>query len=233
MERIKTMTADKDRRAAGGLPRQRCRRRRERQVFGVRKNEISLYSQPRPIRSVHRSEGWTLQTLAEHGMPALAGSSFRSTRHPKSSPGTRSDARHPLFSQTTTKETRDAIDLEEPARVGLAVLGPHVGEALAQAAWPVKADHSVDPWAAWRWPGRGRAFTEPMSKELGQPMVLDFKPGAGGALAAGLVGPCTGGRLHGDDHHDRAAVFGALPVLRCPTTPAATSRSSVGSPMVA
>ncbi|MDI1262643.1 MAG: 3-hydroxyacyl-CoA dehydrogenase, partial [bacterium] len=41
------------------------------QIFGVRMNEIFLFSQNRPIRSVHRSEGWTPQTVAEHGMPAL------------------------------------------------------------------------------------------------------------------------------------------------------------------
>jgi NAD(P)-dependent dehydrogenase (short-subunit alcohol dehydrogenase family) len=41
------------------------------QVFTVRNNEIFLMSQPRPVRSVHRQEGWTAQTLAEHGMPAL------------------------------------------------------------------------------------------------------------------------------------------------------------------
>jgi NAD(P)-dependent dehydrogenase (short-subunit alcohol dehydrogenase family) len=29
------------------------------QIFGVRNNEIYLFSQPRPIRSAHRSEGWT------------------------------------------------------------------------------------------------------------------------------------------------------------------------------
>ena len=41
------------------------------QIFAVRNNEIFLMSQPRPERSVHRSEGWTAETLASHGMPAL------------------------------------------------------------------------------------------------------------------------------------------------------------------
>lgn len=44
------------------------------QVFAVRNNEIFLMSQPRPVRSVQRSEGWTPESLAEHGMPALRGS---------------------------------------------------------------------------------------------------------------------------------------------------------------
>ncbi|VTU21501.1 Putative short-chain type dehydrogenase/reductase [Variovorax sp. PBL-H6] len=41
------------------------------QVFTVRNNEVFLMSQPRPLRSVHRQEGWTAKTLAEHGIPAL------------------------------------------------------------------------------------------------------------------------------------------------------------------
>jgi len=41
------------------------------QVFAVRKNEIFLMSQPRPIRSIHRGEGWTPETCAEHMLPAL------------------------------------------------------------------------------------------------------------------------------------------------------------------
>ncbi|WP_416900253.1 MAG: SDR family NAD(P)-dependent oxidoreductase [Minwuia sp.] len=50
------------------------------QIFGVRSNEIYLFSQPRPIRSVHRGEGWTPETIAEHGMPALEKSFFELER---------------------------------------------------------------------------------------------------------------------------------------------------------
>jgi NAD(P)-dependent dehydrogenase (short-subunit alcohol dehydrogenase family) len=42
------------------------------QIFAVRYNEIFLMGQSRPIRSVHRSEGWTPGTIAEHAMPSLA-----------------------------------------------------------------------------------------------------------------------------------------------------------------
>jgi NAD(P)-dependent dehydrogenase (short-subunit alcohol dehydrogenase family) len=41
------------------------------QVFSTRKNEIFLMSQPRPLRGIHRSEGWTPETCAEHLLPAL------------------------------------------------------------------------------------------------------------------------------------------------------------------
>ena len=41
------------------------------QIFGVRANEIFLFNQNRPLRSVHRSEGWTPETIGNHAMPAL------------------------------------------------------------------------------------------------------------------------------------------------------------------
>jgi NAD(P)-dependent dehydrogenase (short-subunit alcohol dehydrogenase family) len=44
------------------------------QIFTVRKNEIFLMSQPRPIRSIHRSEGWSPRTLSEHMLPAFKSS---------------------------------------------------------------------------------------------------------------------------------------------------------------
>lgn len=44
------------------------------QIFAVRGNEVFLMSQPRPLRSVHRSEGWTPETLRDHMTPALKSS---------------------------------------------------------------------------------------------------------------------------------------------------------------
>jgi NAD(P)-dependent dehydrogenase (short-subunit alcohol dehydrogenase family) len=41
------------------------------QIFGVRKNEVFLFSRPQVIRSAHRSEGWTPETIAEELLPAL------------------------------------------------------------------------------------------------------------------------------------------------------------------
>ncbi len=46
------------------------------QIFGVRMNEVYLMSQSRPVRSVHRGEGWTCATLASQGMPALKASFY-------------------------------------------------------------------------------------------------------------------------------------------------------------
>ena len=46
------------------------------QVFAVRNNEIFLMSQPRPVRSVHRSEGWSPESIEVHAMPALKSGFF-------------------------------------------------------------------------------------------------------------------------------------------------------------
>ena len=46
------------------------------QIFGVRNNEIYLFSQPRPIRTAHNGEGWTVETCVERAIPMLKGSFF-------------------------------------------------------------------------------------------------------------------------------------------------------------
>jgi NAD(P)-dependent dehydrogenase (short-subunit alcohol dehydrogenase family) len=50
------------------------------QIFGVRANEIFLMGQSRPIRSVHRAEGWTPDTVASHAIPALKASFYKLDR---------------------------------------------------------------------------------------------------------------------------------------------------------
>ena len=40
-------------------------------TFEVRANEIYFFSQIRMVRSVHRAEGWTPESIAEHAMPSL------------------------------------------------------------------------------------------------------------------------------------------------------------------
>ncbi len=52
------------------------------QIFAVRANEILLMSQPRPIRSVHMSEGWTPESIAEVALPAMRNSFFKLERSP-------------------------------------------------------------------------------------------------------------------------------------------------------
>ena len=45
------------------------------QIFAVRGNEVVLFSQPRPVKSLARMEGWTPETLIEQAFPAM-GPSF-------------------------------------------------------------------------------------------------------------------------------------------------------------
>lgn len=41
------------------------------QIFGVRNNEIFVFSQPRPVRSVHRGEGWSPESVVATALPML------------------------------------------------------------------------------------------------------------------------------------------------------------------
>ena len=41
------------------------------QIFGVRNNEICVYSKPRPLQQVENAAGWTPQSIAEELMPQL------------------------------------------------------------------------------------------------------------------------------------------------------------------
>src|SRR5436305_3145984 len=50
------------------------------QIFALRMDELFLMSQSRPLRSVHRGEGWTPASIAEHGMPALKSSFYKLDR---------------------------------------------------------------------------------------------------------------------------------------------------------
>ena len=41
------------------------------QIFAVRGNEVVLFDQPRPVKSLSRMEGWTPRTLIDHAIPAM------------------------------------------------------------------------------------------------------------------------------------------------------------------
>ena len=41
------------------------------QIFAVRRNEIVLFSKPRPVRSMAKTEGWTPRTIADELAPAF------------------------------------------------------------------------------------------------------------------------------------------------------------------
>jgi len=70
VEKIKQMTPDKNAPMAVFLASDAAKDVSG-QVFATRNNEIFLMSSPRPVKGVHRGEGWTPQLIAEHAYPAL------------------------------------------------------------------------------------------------------------------------------------------------------------------
>ncbi len=62
------------------------------------------------------------------------------------------------------------------------------GPALAQASWPERPISVVNPFAAGGFTdGFGRTVFQQMQRALGQPLVVDYRPGAGATLGAAHV----------------------------------------------
>ncbi len=70
LERLKSMSADKIAPLVAFLCADASREVTG-QIFCVRKNEIFLFSMPRPVRSMHRSDGWTVESIASDLLPAF------------------------------------------------------------------------------------------------------------------------------------------------------------------
>ena len=71
VERLKQMTPDKNAPLAVFLASDAAKHVSG-QILAVRKNEILLMGQSRPLRSVQREEGWTAELIRDHAAPALA-----------------------------------------------------------------------------------------------------------------------------------------------------------------
>ena len=70
VERLKTMSADKIAPLVVYLASDAAAAVSN-QIFAVRKNEIVLFSKPRPVRSMTKAEGWTPETIASELIPAF------------------------------------------------------------------------------------------------------------------------------------------------------------------
>jgi tripartite-type tricarboxylate transporter receptor subunit TctC len=88
--------------------------------------------------------------------------------------------------------------------------------ASAQSNWPDKPIRIIVPFTA----GSGtdiiaRTLAEPMSRSLGQPIVIENRPGAGGTLGAGLVAKSAPDGytllVHSAGHVANSAIYSSLP----------------------
>ncbi|QGN56524.1 SDR family NAD(P)-dependent oxidoreductase [Novosphingobium sp. Gsoil 351] len=70
VDRLKTMSADKIAPLVVYLASDAARDVTN-QIFAVRKNEIVLFSKPRPVRSMTKAEGWTPESIADELIPAF------------------------------------------------------------------------------------------------------------------------------------------------------------------
>ena len=70
VERLKTMSADKIAPLVVYLASDAAQDVTN-QIFAVRKNEIVLFSKPRPVRSMSKAEGWTPESIADELIPAF------------------------------------------------------------------------------------------------------------------------------------------------------------------
>ena len=70
VERLKTMSADKIAPLVVYLASDAAQDVTN-QIFAIRKNEIVLFSKPRPIRSMSKTEGWTPESIAAELIPAF------------------------------------------------------------------------------------------------------------------------------------------------------------------
>jgi short-subunit dehydrogenase len=52
------------------------------QIFGSRGDEITLYSQPRPIETLNREEGWSVEAIVREALPTMSRSFFPAAKAP-------------------------------------------------------------------------------------------------------------------------------------------------------
>ena len=95
----------------------------------------------------------------------------------------------PLGSSTTRRSVLNSI-----VAATLATLALHPLESLAQDNWPARPIRLICGYPAASSPDlQARLIAEPLSRALGQPVVVENKPGAGGNIGADLIAKAADG----------------------------------------
>jgi tripartite-type tricarboxylate transporter receptor subunit TctC len=133
----------------------------------------------------------------------------------------------PQTSRFDHKRGNRAVRLSKSVRLskwlaGIALLLAHAG-AWAQA-WPAKPLRIVVPFT----PGSAtdimaRTVSEKLSAQLGQPMVVENRPGAGGTIGVGLVAKADADGytvlVHSSSTQSRRRPTRIRPTTRCVISP--------------
>ncbi|WP_395688300.1 Bug family tripartite tricarboxylate transporter substrate binding protein [Caenimonas koreensis] len=102
------------------------------------------------------------------------------------------------------------------AAVGTTALAQKAAKADADAAWPTRAVRILVGFPGGSTPDLvARTIAEPLSKALGQPVIVENKPGAGGNIAADMVAKAT------DNHTIGVMINGNMTIAKLlnPATP--------------
>jgi len=99
--------------------------------------------------------------------------------------------------------------LRRTAIATLLLIGASLAQAQAPATWPTRPVHIVVGFPAGSSPDiTARTLAEPLSRALGQPVIVDNKVGAGGNIAAEFVARAT------DDHTIGLMINGNMTIAR-------------------
>ncbi|MRD48368.1 tripartite tricarboxylate transporter substrate binding protein [Caenimonas koreensis DSM 17982] len=102
------------------------------------------------------------------------------------------------------------------AAVGTTALAQKAAKADADAAWPTRTVRILVGFPGGSTPDLvARTIAEPLSKALGQPVIVENKPGAGGNIAADMVAKAT------DNHTIGVMINGNMTIAKLlnPATP--------------
>ncbi|MBC7576510.1 MAG: tripartite tricarboxylate transporter substrate binding protein [Tardiphaga sp.] len=116
----------------------------------------------------------------------------------------------------TTHPLRRTVLVLAFAALSTAAFAQKAGKAAAETAWPTRPVRIIVGFPGGSTPDLvARTIAEPLSKALGQPVIVENKPGAGGNIAADMVVEST------DNHTIGVMINGNMTIAKMlnPATP--------------